>query len=190
MTDTIRLSDVRTMEGIIREHASNVAKKYRIRDDIYSLHLVTSLRRGTMCIIPGPCVQIQLLWPDVWPVINDYLRSAFELIKRRRDVVYTPMALTTHAYFRDERRAARRWAREKLGKDIADVVLNLLPRYRLRIDTTVTTRTTDTITGEYVEDTIKSSRPYSSKQLGDDWNELSRIVHERHPETLDNDDDE
>lgn len=176
------INSLEGVETIVNGHARKMAREFGVREDIFTVHLVRRLSRGDMSIVPGPHVEIYLLWPAVQPIINSKLRSAFRLIAKRNDV-WTPLAVATHAFFTKEAGESKKWIKQKLGEDVADSLQALLPKHRLEVITTKVIEVKDKITGASVmisAQTIGDYRDASPKM----WSTLSQIVFDKHPETL------
>lgn len=169
------LSDI---ENVVNEYARSISRNYNINPEHFRVQLVSELVRGDMQVIPGGVVQIIMLWPDVQPIMNMKLQSAFRLMTRyplRRTLEIVPVA-----YIHREGIERRKWYRQHFG-EIGEIMPDLLPRHRLRVTTTTITTIHDTITGELVSSS-EVAKP--TRFDGNDvkaWLELSRIVKERHP---------
>lgn len=177
MSDDNRITNLAQVEALVNEHARTIAHKHGVREDIWHVSLVRKMSRGDMTIVPGTKVIIQLLWPQVQPIVNSKLDSAFRLMTKRNDI-WTPLAIATHAFFAKEGREGKRWVRQKLGKDMADSLGSLIPKYRLEVITTKVIEVKDRVTG--------ASVMMSTQKVGDHrfapsvmWSQLSQIVFEK-----------
>lgn len=174
-----QITSLEQVESIVNGYARKLARQQGVRDDIFSIHLTRKLSRGDMSVIPGPHVEIYLLWPAVQPVLNSKLRSAFTLIRTRN--VYTPLAIATHAFFTKEAGENKRWVREKLGPDVAEKLGALIPKHRLQVITTTVIEVKDTVTGSSVLMQAQKIGDYRDAPTAA-WSTLSQIVYDNHKE--------
>lgn len=176
---TYKLADLSGLENVVKEYAKVVAARHGIRHDHFELHL-TSKMGGVMKVTGGHTVKIFLLWPDAQPQINTLLNDAFTLMKKypvRRTMEIVPVA-----YVRTmSQEIKKKWKKEKFVDD-SDIVLDLIPRHRIRIKQTVTTEVSDVVTGEK----LTLVHEYPTTRFDTDatglWLELSRRVRDHHPE--------
>lgn len=174
-----KLGTLTKVESVVNEYARKFAKKHRVGEDRYTVVLVTQFK-GIMGLKRGAVVQIILLWPDAQPNINTLLDSAFRTISRNRLV--DGMAL--EAVFHIKRRAEdrKRMIREKIGVDEADIILDLIPKHRIRCTVTTTVKYEDVLTHECISVTHEAKPEQFRGQDVSNWLKLSRIVRDNHPE--------
>lgn len=176
-----KLADLSGVENIVREYARVVAQRHGIRHDWYELHLVSEMD-GIMKVTGGHLVKIFLHWPYAQPQINMLLNDAFSLMKKypvRRTMEIVPVA-----YVRSmSADIKKKWKREKFT-DESDIVLDLIPRHRIRITKIETTIVEDVVTGEK----ITYMHEYPTTRFDADatslWLDLSRLVRDKHPEEV------
>lgn len=174
-----RLTDLSVVEPIVREYAKVVAPKHGIRPEHFTLHL-TSKIDAIMAVTGGHVVDIYLKWPDAQPIINMLLNDAFRLM--RKYPVRRTMEIVPVAYLRTMKSDIKKmWKREKFT-DESDIVLDLIPRHRLRVTKIETTIVHDVVTGEK----LTLQHEYPTDRFDDHatglWLQLSRIVRDKHPE--------
>jgi hypothetical protein len=174
-----KLGSLGMVEGVVNEYAKKFAKRYRVNEDDYTVMLVTQFK-GIMGLKRGPVVQIILLWPDAQPNINTLLDSAFKTISRNRLVDSMAVEPVVHIKRRAEER--RKWVRQQLGSDEADIILDLIPKHRIRTTVTTTVKYEDVVTGESFSVTHHEKPEQYRGQDISSWLKLSRIVRDAHPE--------
>jgi hypothetical protein len=174
--------NIEQMTPFVLAKARKLARNWSFRDDVFSIHLVRRMARSDMVLVEGSVVRIELLWPDVMPYLDSKLRSAFSAI--RKHGLHRPFAIASYAYFARERGEARGWIKQKLGKDIAESLASLIPRHRIVTIKTETIQVIDTITGTVVERT-KSSKGDVRDAPFEMWSDLSQLVFDKHPNTVD-----
>lgn len=174
-----KLISLSNVEKVVNEYAKVLAGKQNVRPE----HIEVILSRDLGAIMKlqaGSPVRIYLQWPEAQPNINTLLLDAFSLIRRypiRRSFELVPVA-----YVRTERNEIRKaWRKEKFT-DESEIVLDLIPRQRLRVRETVTTEIIDTVTGE----TVSTTRSGKTDRFEGDaiglWMQLSRQVRDKYPE--------
>lgn len=173
-----KLGTLSAVESVVNEYAKKYARRYRVNDDEFKVLLVTKFN-GIMGLRRGPVVQIVLLWPDAQPNINTLLDSAFRTISRNRLV--DTMAVESVIHIRRRAEERRKWIREKIS-DEADILLDLIPKHRVKVTQTVTVEYEDVVTGEKLTLTHKQTPEYFRGQDMSAWMQLSRIVRDKHPE--------
>lgn len=174
-----KLGSLSAVEAVVNEYAKKFAKKHRVREDDYSVSLVTQFK-GIMGLKRGPVVQIILLWPDAQPNMNTLLDSAFKTISRNRLVDGLAVEPVLHIRKRVEER--RRWLREKIGTDEADIILDLIPKHRILTTVTTSVEYKDVVTGEKITITHQAKPEHYRGTDVASWLKLSRIVRDNHPE--------
>jgi hypothetical protein len=174
-----KLGNLSAVEAVVNEYAKKFAKRYRVDEDDYTVILVTQFK-GIMGLKRGAVVQIILLWPDAQPNINTLLDSAFKTISRNRLVDSMSIEPVIHIKRRAEER--RKWVRQQLGNDEADIILDLIPKHRIRTTVTTTVKYEDVVTGETLSVTHQEKPEQYRGQDVSSWLKLSRIVRDAHPE--------
>lgn len=178
---TINSSDLVAMEKLVNDYARIACVRHHINPEHFEVHLATELS-GVMVLRPGAKVQIFLLWPHAQSHLNTHLRSAFSAMLKynmRRTLEIVPIALV-----KQQQDEFKKFAKERFG-EIGEILTELIPRQRLRVQHITTTILTDAQTGEQV---VVSSRDKETRFDGDDvgtWLHLSRIVREKHPAASD-----
>lgn len=176
------LRGLESIEAVVCEYTKREAFKKHINPDHISLHLVRNLD-GIMKVEGGPTVKIFLKWPDAYGELNTILGDAFSLIKRypvRRTMEVVPYMYTRTA----SAEIKKKWKKESFT-DESEIIFDLLRRGRLKVTETVTTKLTDTVTGESVSVTSEGK---SNRFEGDAinlWFRLSRIVRDKYSPTQD-----
>lgn len=175
----MQASDLSAVEEVVRGYAEVVAKRHGINKAHFELHLVVD-SKYVLNVIGGPIVKIVLLWPHAQPNINTLLGDAFALM--RRHPIRRTMEIVPVAYVRTESaEIKKKWRKEKFT-DESDIILDLIPRSRLRVKKTETTVIEDIVTGE----SITLIHEYPTDRFDSDatslWLRLSRIVRDKHPE--------
>lgn len=163
------------IEQIVNEGAKGIARKLGVPDDKWKILLVYHTKGDAVLRIHGGQVaEILLTWPVKRTELKGLLEDAFRTIKRHNKIL-EPFALDT-LYAQQRREKVKKWIREKCG-DQADVLFDLIPRYRLVEKVTTTYELKDTVTGKSV--TVSESREghFSQRKL-DNWIALSRLVRE------------
>lgn len=173
-----KLGTLSAVEQVVNEYAKKYARRYRVDEDEFKVLLVTEFK-GIMGLRRGPVVQIVLLWPDAQPNINTLLESAFKTISRNRLV--DTMAVESVMHIRRRAEERRKWVREQIG-DEADIILDLIPKHRVKVTQTTIVEYEDVVTGEKLTLTHKQSPEYFRGQDVSAWLQLSRIVRANHPE--------
>lgn len=175
-----KLGNLSAVEKVVNEFAKKFAKRYRVNEDEYAIVLATGFTRGIMGIRRGPVAQIVLQWPDALPSVNTLLDGAFKLISRRHLVD----TMAVEPVFLIKRRAEerRKLIRERVGSDEADIILDLIPKHRIRTTVTTTVKYEDVVTGESYEVTHREKPEQYRGQDVTSWLKLSRIVRDNHPE--------
>lgn len=174
-----KLGTLTAVEGIVNEYAKKFAIKHRVRENDFTIVLTTKFK-GIMGLKRGPVVQIILLWPDAQPNINTLLDSAFKTISRNKLVDGFAVESVLHIRRRAEER--KKWLREKIGADEADIILDLIPKHRIRTTVTTTVKYEDVVTGEAISVTHEAKpEQYRGTDVAS-WLKLSRIVRDNHPE--------
>lgn len=174
-----KLGTLSAVEKVVNEYARKFAKRNRVGEDEFTVILASGFTRGIMGIKRGPVAQIILQWPEAQPSINTLLESAFKLIAKRHMV--DTMAVESTLVIRKRVEERRRWVREKLG-DEADIILDLIPRHRIRTTVTTSVKYEDVVTGESYTVTHQSKPEQYRGQDVSSWLKLSRIVRDNHPE--------
>lgn len=174
-----KLATLTGVEAVVNEYAKKFARKHRVGEDNFTIVLTTKFK-GIMGLKRGPVVQIILLWPDAQPNINTLLESAFKTISRNKLVDGLAMESVLHIKKRAEER--KRWLREKIGSDEADIILDLIPKHRIRTTVTTTVKYEDVVTGESLSITHEAKpEQYRGTDIAS-WLKLSRIVRDNHAE--------
>jgi hypothetical protein len=174
-----KLGTLTAVEKIVNEYAKKFAKKHRVGENNFSISLVTKFK-GVMGLKRGPVVQIILLWPDAQPNINTLLDGAFRTISRNRLVDGFALEPVYHVRKRAEDR--KRMLREKIGADEADIILDLIPKHRIKCTVTTVVEYEDVVTGEKLSVTHTEKPEQFRGQDVSNWLKLSRIVRDNHPE--------
>jgi hypothetical protein len=175
----VKLETLANVERVVNEYAKIVAAKHGVNKDHFQVHLTRQLG-GVLKLVGGPTVDIFLLWPDAQPNINTLLNDAFRLM--RKYPVRRTMEIVPIAYARTmSKKIKNMWKKEKFT-DESEIVLDLIPRHRLRVKKIETTILEDVVSGEKL--TIVHEYPtdrfdWFATGL---WLQLSRIVRDRHPE--------
>lgn len=174
-----KLATLSNVEKVVNIYAKSYCKKFSINPDHFSVFLCSELG-GIMKVRGGHVVEIYLQWPQAQPSINTLLGDAFRLIKKynvRRALEIVPVA-----YVRTQRNEIKkRWRKEQFT-DESEIVLDLIPKHRLRVHKTETTIIEDVVTGEkltYIHEYPTDRFDAWTTGL---WFDLSRIVRARHPE--------
>lgn len=175
----VKLETLTNVERVVNEYAKIVATKHGVNKDHFQVHLTRNLG-GVLKLVGGPTVDIFLLWPDAQPNINTLLNDAFRLM--RKYPVRRPMEIVPVAYARTlSRKIKKMWKKEKFV-DESDIVLDLIPRHRLRVTKIETTILEDVVSGEK----LTTIHEYPTERFDwfatGLWLQLSRIVRDRHPE--------
>jgi hypothetical protein len=174
-----KLGSLTGVEAVVNDYAKKFAKKHRVGEDQFTIVLTTKFK-GIMGLKRGPVVQIILLWPDAQPNINTLLDSAFKTISRNKLVDGFAVESVLHIKKRAEER--KKWLREKIGADEADIILDLIPKHRVKVTVTTTVKYEDVITGEALSITHEAKpEQYRGTDVAS-WLKLSRIVRDNHPE--------
>lgn len=174
-----KLGSLTGVEAVVNDYAKKFAKKYRVGEDNFTIVLTTKFK-GIMGLKRGPVVQIILLWPDAQPNINTLLDSAFKTISRNKLVDGFAVEHVLHIKKRAEER--KKWLREKIGADEADIILDLIPKHRVKVTVTTTVKYEDVVTGEAISITHEAKpEQYRGTDVAS-WLKLSRIVRDNHPE--------
>jgi DNA-directed RNA polymerase subunit F len=173
-----KLGTLKAVEQVVNEYAKKYARRFRVADDEYKVLLVTEFK-GIMGLRRGPVVQIILLWPDAQPNINTLLESAFRTISRNRLVDTLAVESVMHIRRRADER--RKWVREQIH-DEADIILDLIPKHRVKVTQKMVTEYEDVVTGEKITITHQPASEYFRGQDVSAWLQLSRIVRDKHPE--------
>lgn len=174
-----KLGTLTAVEEVLNEYAKKFAKKHRVGENNFTIVLVTKFK-GVMGLKRGPVVQIILLWPDAQPNVNTLLDSAFRTISRNKLVDGLALEPVFHIKRRAEDR--RRLLREKIGKDEADIILDLIPKHRIKCTVTTTVEYEDVVTGEKLSVTHTDKPEQFRGQDVSNWLRLSRIVRDNHPD--------
>lgn len=175
-----KLGNLSAVERVVNEYAKKFAKRYRVGEHEWVIVLATGFTRGIMGIRRGPVAQIVLQWPEAQPSMNTLLDGAFKLISKRHLVD----TMAVEPVFLIKRRAEerRKLIREKVGSDEADIILDLIPKHRIRTTVSTTVRYEDVITGEsYTVTHTEKPEQYRGRDVTS-WLKLSRIVRDNHPE--------
>ena len=174
-----KLGSLTAVESVLNDYAKKFAKRHRVPEDGYTIILSTDFSRGIMGIVRGPVAQIVLLWPHAQPNINTLLDDAFRMISRNHLV--DSFAVESSIVIKRRAEERRRWVREKIG-DQADIILDLIPKHRIRTRVITTVEYEDVITKEKISIT-HSQRPeqYRGQDISN-WLKLSRLVRDNHPE--------
>jgi hypothetical protein len=175
-----KLGKLSAVEQVVNEYSRKFAKRYRVDEDSYTIILSTEFAKGIMGIRRGPVAQIILAWPDAQPSINTLLDSAFKTISRSKLVDSMAVEPVLHIKRRAEER--RRWVRTRLGSDEADIILDLVPKHRIRTTVITSVKYEDVITGESITVTHHEKPEQYRGQDVSTWMRLSRIVRDNHPE--------
>lgn len=175
-----KLGNLSAVERVVNEYAKKFAKRYRVGENDYAIVLATGFTRGIMGIRRGPVTQIVLQWPDAQPSMNTLLDSAFKLIAKRHLV--DTMAVEPVFLIRRRAEERRKLIREKIGSDESDIILDLIPKHRIRTSVSVTVKYEDVITGESYSVTHNEKPEQYRGQDVTSWLKLSRIVRDNHPE--------
>jgi hypothetical protein len=175
-----KLGKLSAVEQVVNEYSKKFAKRYRVDEDSYTIILSTEFAKGIMGIRRGPVAQIVLAWPDAQPSINTLLDSAFKTISRNKLVDSMSIEPVLHIKRRAEER--RKWVRTKLGNDEADIILDLVPKHRIRTTVITSVKYEDVITGESITVTHQEKPEQYRGQDVSTWMRLSRIVRDNHPE--------
>ena len=175
-----KLGNLSAVEKVVNEYAKKFAKRYRVSEDEYAIVLATGFTRGIMGIRRGPVAQIVLQWPEAQPSINTLLDGAFKLISKKHLV--DSMAVEPVFLIRRRAEERRKLIRAKIGNDEADIILDLIPKHRIRTTVTVTVKYEDVVTGESYSVTHNEKPEQYRGQDVTSWLKLSRIVRDRHPE--------
>lgn len=174
-----QLVSLSNVEKVVNEYARVLAVKARINPDHVEVFLSRNLG-AIMKVNGGSVVRVFLQWPEAQPNINTLLGDAFSLMKRypvRRTMEIVPVS-----YIRTQRdEIKKKWRKEKFT-DESEIILDLVPRHRLRVVESHTTTLTDVVSGESI--TVTRTGP-TDRFDGDAislWFDLSRVVRDKHPE--------
>lgn len=173
-----KLGSLSAVEAVVNQYALKFAKKHRVNENAFTICLVTQFK-GVMGLKRGPVVQIILLWPDAQANINTLLEGAFRTIARNRLV--DGMAIEPVMHIRKRAEDRRKWLREKLGKDEADIILDLIPKHRIQVQVTTTVEYKDVVTGESLSITHTAKPEQYAGSDVSSWLKLSRQVRLNHP---------
>jgi hypothetical protein len=125
------IRDLSVIEGILNESAQKLARLHDIRPHQFRLNLVTEMAKGRdLRVVPGPVVQIYVLWPNLAQVLRPRLMSAFALINTRKLIM--PVEIVSYAYALEQKGAHKAWLREKFG-DEAELLTNLVRKDSYRV---------------------------------------------------------
>lgn len=176
---TFKLTDIGKVEPIVREYARALAFRHQVKPEHFEVHLARNLGGAIMKMTAGGCVNIMVQWPEAQPQLKTILESAFKAMQRfglRRTLEVVPVA-----YSKKLDAENKKWKKERFI-DGADIVCDLIPQHRLRVQRHETITLSDVVTGEKV--TFSHELPLERFDGGINklWFELSRVVRDLHPE--------
>lgn len=190
MPESFNPYDIKLMQPLLEKKARELASQWQFKPEVFELCLVRRLNRGVMALTPGHPVRIELLWlPDYVDISHSFkpaidyltahLRSAFSSIKKFG--MYQPLAVATHMYFKEEKKAGKAWTKKVLKGFDPD---SLISKHRIVVTKTVSIQVLDTRTGTVVESTVSTTADHREAPFKM-WSELSQIVFDKYPETVD-----
>lgn len=177
-----KLATLSNVERVVNIYARDIGKrKYGINPEHFEVHLCSELERGgIMYVRGGHVVDIYLLWPAAQPIINMMLGDAFRLMKNHP--IRKALEIVPVAYMRRmAKEIKKRWKKVNFN-DESDIVLDLIPRHRLRVHKTETTVIEDVITGERLTYIHEYPTDRFDEYATGLWFDLSRIVRAKYPE--------
>lgn len=165
------------MEMIANKHAKdNLCRKHGVSPDHFSIHLVDEIENNGMCAtFPGHVVQIHLKWPEILPTMNSAIHDCLSMIVRYK--MRRSLEIVLYAYLKDWN---NKWKRE-MFQDESDIVMDMLPKHRLKISESTTITLEDSVTGETISVTKSGKKERFEGEDVTLWIQLSRIVRDKHP---------
>ena len=169
------LASLKQIEDVLNEGAKKLAAAERIPDGRWKIHLVSATSTtATMLVKGGATCEIILAWPRAQKEIKRYLQDAFKAIARRK--LYESFAIERVFHARKVKDDLRKWMRLEYGEE-SDIILDLIPKWRLEETVKTVYTLKDTKTGMSI--TVESEKKgHFSQQKIDNWIALSRIVRE------------
>jgi hypothetical protein len=163
-------------QEVVRLYAYPKMKKWRIDPARVEIFLSNHLN-SSFAMVPGHTVKLTFKTPEVFDFMNSWLDDALRLIQRLHAI--RSMDLVPYNYHRDIK---GKLAREAFG-DMAEVILDLIPKTRLKVTKTEIITLEDTKTGEKVS----MSKESVDKMTNDNvslWLDLSRRVRDKDASTI------
>lgn len=164
------------MELMVNKHAKdNLCRKHGVSPDHFQIHMSEDIGDNISSVIPGHIVQIHLKWPEVIPTMNSVIHDCLSLIARYK--LRRTLEIVPYAYMRDWN---NKWKRE-MFQDESDIVMDMLPKHRLKISESTTITLEDSVTGETISITKSGKKERFEGEDVTLWIQLSRIVRDKHP---------
>lgn len=173
-SERIKSSNLGAIEAIIQEFSISIAKEFRIKPHQYRISLVSD-SKDEVHVIAGPVVQIVLQWPIVQPMLKSILRRNFNFIKNNG--MLHSMELQPYSYVLNSQTNYRGWLRKNWG-EVADVLLDLLPKRRVKYNRKVIIEAVDKETGIVAEVRDNTGVRSEWDMKTEARSKLSRIVRE------------
>lgn len=162
-------------EEVLNEGAIKIAQRYRIPDGKWKIHLVENTRSAPILRIKGGAIaQIIITWPAAQKEIKRVIEDAFRFISKNN--VIDSFAIQGVLYAKKIQSDVRKWIKEECGEE-NEILLDLVPKYRLIETVTTTYKLEDTKTGKSVEVTTTTKDHFNRRDITN-WIALSRLVRE------------
>lgn len=145
-----QLYEISKIEHMINEVAKRDAalKRFGLNPDHYRIRLVWEMD-SIMKISAGHVVQIWLKWPESYGAdgtdIPMHIHNAFRMINRHR--LHRTMEVVP---WMATRLNNQKWVKEHF-KDESEIIFDLIPKNRLKVERKLVTTMTDLATGEVVK---------------------------------------
>lgn len=162
-------------EAVLNEGAAKIANRYRVPDGKWRIHLVENTKGAPILRIKGGAIaQIIITWPAAQKEIKRVVEDAFRFIAKNN--VIDSFAIQNVLYAKKIQNDVRKWIKEECGEE-NEILLDLVPKYRLIETVTTTYKLEDTKTGKSIEVTTTSKDHFNRRDMTN-WIALSRLVRE------------